>query len=248
MCLFPIDIAGIRRIVGDDVVIHFDGSHVMGLICGGQFQDPIREGADAVSGSMHKTFPGAHKAVIMTNDRQLAAEYSDATNTFISHRHTADMIALAFAVREMTHEAPRYAADTVRNAQILAQQLADLDIAVMAAKRGYTQSHQIWLDPEPHMTAVDAAQSLFHRGVIVNAIEIPYLESRLGLRLGVQEVTYGGLSAEHMPMLATVIAAAITGRQMSKATEDRQVLLDLLAVHRANKVEAAAPLLAHLLR
>ena len=36
----------------------YDGAHVLGLIAGGVFQDPLREGADIMTGSSHKTFPG----------------------------------------------------------------------------------------------------------------------------------------------------------------------------------------------
>ena len=35
----------------------YDAAHVMGLVAGGQFQDPLREGADVMTGSSHKTFP-----------------------------------------------------------------------------------------------------------------------------------------------------------------------------------------------
>ena len=34
----------------------FDGAHVLGLIACGQFQDPLREGAEILFGSTHKTF------------------------------------------------------------------------------------------------------------------------------------------------------------------------------------------------
>ena len=36
----------------------FDASHPLGLIAGGEFQDPLKEGADVMIGSTHKTFPG----------------------------------------------------------------------------------------------------------------------------------------------------------------------------------------------
>jgi len=36
----------------------YDGAHVLGLIAGGQFQDPLHQGATWLTGSTHKTFPG----------------------------------------------------------------------------------------------------------------------------------------------------------------------------------------------
>src|SRR5256884_7066355 len=35
--------------------VWYDGAHVMGLIAGGQFQDPLHEGAEVLTGSPHKT-------------------------------------------------------------------------------------------------------------------------------------------------------------------------------------------------
>ena len=57
--LFPTplrEIADAAHEVGASVM--YDGAHVLGLIAGGCFQDPLREGADLMTGSSHKTFPG----------------------------------------------------------------------------------------------------------------------------------------------------------------------------------------------
>ncbi|MCK5109255.1 MAG: aminotransferase class V-fold PLP-dependent enzyme, partial [Methanosarcinales archaeon] len=54
------------REVGATVV--YDGAHVLGLIAGNCFQDPLREGADVMTGSTHKTFPGPQGAVIFCKE------------------------------------------------------------------------------------------------------------------------------------------------------------------------------------
>ena len=57
--LFPTplkELADAAHEVGSTVM--YDGAHVLGLIAGGVFQDPLREGADVMTGSSHKTFPG----------------------------------------------------------------------------------------------------------------------------------------------------------------------------------------------
>jgi len=41
MCLFPVDLAGLRNVVGPETVIHYDASHTLGLIAGGGFQNPL---------------------------------------------------------------------------------------------------------------------------------------------------------------------------------------------------------------
>ena len=45
----------------------YDGAHVLGLIAGGEFQDPLREGADVMTGSSHKTFPGPQGGFVLSN-------------------------------------------------------------------------------------------------------------------------------------------------------------------------------------
>lgn len=57
--LFPHPVREISEIVhsyGGKVV--YDGSHILGLIAGGTFQNPLSEGADVLLGSTHKTFGG----------------------------------------------------------------------------------------------------------------------------------------------------------------------------------------------
>lgn len=49
--------------------VGYDAAHVAGLIAGGQFQDPLREGADVVSLSTHKTFFGPQHGGILSWER-----------------------------------------------------------------------------------------------------------------------------------------------------------------------------------
>ncbi len=240
MCLFPHDLRAIRTAVGPDAVIHYDGSHVMGLIAGGQFQDPLREGADSLAGSTHKSFPGPHKAVILTNDNDLFGEYSEMSNAFVSHRHTADVIALAIATEELYETGAAYAKATVENAQYLSEQLADRGLNVSGAALGYTRSHQLWIDPEPYLAAEQASRALFEAGVVVNAVEVPYLPTGMGLRLGVQEVTRLGMTMGHMSALAELITGVVRGT--GTAARNRALLDDLRVCVRegaGDRLEAA---------
>jgi len=53
--LFPHPLKELRE-AADEVgaSIMFDAAHVLGLIAGGRFQDPMREGADVMTASTHK--------------------------------------------------------------------------------------------------------------------------------------------------------------------------------------------------
>jgi len=47
--------------------VMYDAAHVLGLIAGNQFQDPLREGADVMTGSSHKTFPGPQGGFLLSD-------------------------------------------------------------------------------------------------------------------------------------------------------------------------------------
>jgi glycine hydroxymethyltransferase len=48
--------------------VFFDGAHQAGLIAGGQFQDPLAEGAAVLTGSAGKTFAGPQSGMMLWND------------------------------------------------------------------------------------------------------------------------------------------------------------------------------------
>ncbi len=71
--LFPTpmkEMADAAKEVGAAVM--YDGAHVLGLIAGGQFQDPLREGADVMTGSSHKTFPGPQGGFLLSSSEDEA--------------------------------------------------------------------------------------------------------------------------------------------------------------------------------
>ncbi len=205
MCLFPHDLAALRQVLPAGTVIHYDASHTLGLIAGGAFQSPLREGADTVGGSTHKTYPGPHKGVLATNSREVADRIDLHASHFVSHHHPADVAALAIAAAEMTARGPAYAHRTVDNARHLGRALTERGFHVCAASMGYTACHQLWIDIAPHVPADTASRLLYAAGLVVNAIPIPYLSSP-GLRLGVQEATWTGMGVTEMDTIADVFA------------------------------------------
>lgn len=209
MCLFPVDLPGLRTAVGPDTLIHYDASHTLGLIAGGTFQDPLAEGADSLGGSTHKTYPGPHKGVLATNNLDLAARFAEHGSYFVSHHHPADVVALAVAAAEMDARGAAYAHATVANARRLAAGLAERGFVVCGEPAGFTACHQLWIDIAPIMDAEQASRRLFEAGVVVNAIPIPHVAAPAGLRLGVQEATWAGMGSGEMDELAQIFAALL---------------------------------------
>ncbi|RBO85290.1 PLP-dependent aminotransferase family protein [Nocardia puris] len=221
MALFPHDLAAIRAAVGERAVIHYDASHTLGLIAGGQFQDPLAEGADSLGGSVHKTWPGPPgKGILATNHPVLARRIDEHATGWISHSHPADLAALAVSTAWMSEHGRDYAAAVIANAATLAAGLDGAGIPVCAREAGHTASHQVWVDIDPICPAETASARLWEAGIVVNAIDIPYLRAP-GLRLGVQELTFGGFDTAAMGELAALMADVLTQRTPAAAAAVR---------------------------
>ncbi|MDD5586925.1 MAG: hypothetical protein PHY92_08230, partial [Alphaproteobacteria bacterium] len=122
--LFPLDISKIRRCLkeaGSNARLHVDSSHLNGLIFGGVLENPLLASADSFGGSLHKSFPGPHKAFFATNDKTIYESFANNAAHLISHHHAADVLALAVALLEFERcDGAGYARSTVSNAQAFA--------------------------------------------------------------------------------------------------------------------------------
>jgi glycine hydroxymethyltransferase len=203
-----------------DIPILFDAAHVFGLIAGGQFQNPWRQGATWVTASTHKTFPGPQRGVIVSDlDAEDEARYWPAADRGVfpgssSNHHLHTLPAFLAAIREMQQHAAPYAAQIVANAQALGRALDAEGIPVEARDFGYTQSHQIAVNVADHGGGVEVAQRLEASDIIVNYNLLPHdkdARNPSGLRIGAQEMTRYGMREQEMQRLAELIAACIKG-------------------------------------
>jgi glycine hydroxymethyltransferase len=225
--LFPEPVHELAAVCREkQIPILYDAAHVFGLIVGGQFQDPWREGATWVTASTHKTFPGPQRGVIVADlDDTTAQRYWPAADRGVfpgssSNHHLHTLPALLVAVREMQQHAVAYATQTIRNAKALGQALDDEGIRVEARDFGYTMSHQIAVNVAAHGGGVAVAQRLEANDIIVNYNLLPDdTEPRnpSGLRLGVQEMTRYGMREGDVQRLAGLIADAIKGKHVMDA-------------------------------
>ena len=230
MCLFPMDLTGLRDVVGPETVIHYDASHTLGLIAGGAWQNPLAEGADSLGGSTHKTYPGPHKGLLATNDAELADRLNEHASHFVSHHHPADVVALAVAAAEMDARGATYAHTTVANARRLGTALAERGFTVCGEKGGFTDCHQLWIDIAPLMDAEAASRRMVEAGIVINAIPLPHVSAPAGLRLGMQEVSWAGMGEAEMDELAEIFTAVLRDGQDSRAVAVRTQAL--VEVHR----------------
>jgi glycine hydroxymethyltransferase len=206
-----------------EIPVLYDAAHVFGLIVGGLFQDPWREGATWVTASTHKTFPGPQRGVIIADlDEEPAERYWPAADRGVfpgssSNHHLHSLPGLLVAIREMQQHAPAYATQIVANAQALGKALDEEGIAVEAKEFGFTRSHQIAVNVAEHGGGVSTAQRLEQNDIIVNYNLLPRdtdPRNPSGLRVGVQEMTRYGMRTAEMQRLAELMAGAIRGKSV----------------------------------
>ncbi|MEE9150085.1 MAG: serine hydroxymethyltransferase [Candidatus Tectomicrobia bacterium] len=227
LILFPEPAKELAELCQDrGIPLLYDAAHVLGLILGGQFQDPLREGVTWMTASTHKTFPGPQRGVILADlDQEGERKYWPAADRGVfpgssSNHHLHTLPALLVAIREMQQHASTYAAQIVRNAKALGQALDDEGIQVEGRDFGFTESHQIAVNVSVHGGGVAVAQRLEASDIIVNYNMLPLdtnPRNPSGLRLGVQEMTRYGMREDDMQRLALLISDASKGKQVQEA-------------------------------
>jgi len=216
--LFPTpltEIADAAHEVGAKVM--YDGAHVLGLIAGGVFPDPLKEGADVMTGSSHKTFPGPQGGFLLSSSED--EKFHKKLNNSIfpgvcSSYHLHHVAGKVVALAEFEEYGQAYAQDTVANAKAFASALASEGFDVLAESRGYTATHQV-LTRHGELDSgagAKAARLLEDAGIITNMNMLPGDTKALtpsGLRLGVQELTRVGMDQTQMEEVAALYARVL---------------------------------------
>jgi glycine hydroxymethyltransferase len=213
--LFPHPVAeiaaGIKRDPSLNTILVYDASHVMGLIAAGRFQDPLREGADIVFGSTHKTLPGPQGGLIFTNRADLMERVSEATYpALVTNHHPFRMPALALALLEMQTCGAAYADQITQNSQALGAALQALGVPCVNAQGHYSASHTLLACVHAFGLAGDVAAQLEEAGIITTSAHLPAVWGTEGIRIGVQEVTRLGATVDDMARIAGWMADALT--------------------------------------
>lgn len=188
-------------------IVAYDGSHTLGLIAGGQYQDPLLEGADILLGSTHKTFPGPQGGIILTNDERLHKKVEKMVNlaplngpTLICNPHLARIASTGIVLEETKWN--EYAKQIVSNARTIAYTLRDHAIPM----RGFdaenfsepTYCHQV-------LTSFSVPDSIKIR----DKLHKHHINVDGFVRIGTSEITRLGFKEEECKLLGNILATII---------------------------------------
>jgi len=209
----------------------YDAAHVAGLIAGGAFQDPLREGAEVMTFSTHKTLFGPQGGAIAATMKHAEDLKKGVFPGTTSSHHLNNVAAKAMTFAEFLQFGRVYARDVIRNAQTLAQRLADLGEKVLGEKNGYTKSHQVAVDVTKYGDGGAMEKRLEEQNIIVNRQLIPgdlqagrHYTNPGGIRLGVAELTRLGMGRGEMKEVAEILHDAMSGKNQRRTVTEIKAL------------------------
>jgi len=208
---------------GYNIHINYDAAHVAGLIAGGQFQDPLREGVDTMTMSTHKTLFGPQGGLVLAFEKDADAIKKATFPGLTSSHHIHHMAGKAITFAEALEFGKEYASQTIKNAKLLAAELANLGFKVLGEKMGYTESHQTVVNVLDYGDGGKIEADLEKANIIVNRQLIPgdlkakrnYM-SPGGIRLGTSEITRLGMKESEMQQIASLIKQVIIDKKDPK--------------------------------
>lgn len=203
---FPYDlekISEVAKISNSDVV--YDGSHVLGLIAGGEFQNPLKSEVKTLIGSTHKSFPGPQGGIILSNDevefQKISKQFSiqetpnpfEHGTTLVDNVHSNRIAALGVAIAEMLEFGKEYAQQTIKNSKYLSSKLDSLGFEILNRDGNFTESHQILIPQSPN-DGREFKENLEKFDIFVDEF----------VRIGMSEVTRLGYQDSELSALADI--------------------------------------------
>ena len=215
LALMPYPVQATRKLADElGANLMFDAAHLSGIIAGGEFQQPLAEGAHLMTCSTYKSFGGPAGGLVLTNEPHLAERldriaYPGLTANF----DLARTAALVIAACDILEYGPEYARACITNAHTLASSLAERSAPVHGpADRGYTLSHHIALRAAEYHGGTTASRLLERSNILTSGIGLPLPEvpgDYNGLRIGTQEITRWGMLPEDMPAVAELLCRVL---------------------------------------
>lgn len=206
-----------------DMHINYDAAHVAGLIAGGKFQDPLREGADTMTMSTHKTLFGPQGGLVLGFEKHEDAIKKATFPGLTSSHHIHHMAGKAVAFAEALEFGKDYASQIIKNAKVFAESLNDAGFKVLGESRGFTESHQVAVNVLDYSDGGKVEADLEKANIIVNRQLIPgdikagrnYFHPG-GIRLGVSEITRLGMKQNEMKEIALYIKEVVIEKKDPK--------------------------------
>lgn len=224
--LFPNPVKELSEVAKEyGTKVAYDAAHVSGLIGAGLFQDPLREGADCMTMSTHKTLFGPQRGMIASFEKYAEALKTAAFPGMLSNHHLNTLAGLAVALCEFKEFGRPYSEQVIRNAKALAQALHENGFNVVGESEGFTESHQVIVDvvDTPLRNGWVVEEELEKAEIILNRELLPYdikqgrnFREPGGIRIGTSELTRLGMKEGEMEEIAELMKRVVIDAENPK--------------------------------
>jgi glycine hydroxymethyltransferase len=224
LILFEYPLTEIRAIADEvGALVLYDAAHVAGLVAGGVWQHPLKEGAHIMTASTYKSFAGPPGGIVLTDNEEIArlvdrAIFPGLTANF----HTNRMAALIVAAAEILEFGKSYAQACVSNAKALALAFKQAGLEIVGELHGFSDGHMLALDMANQGGGKAAVKALEAASIICNMNLLPWDPPRLvrnpsGVRLAVHEVTRWGMGLAEMEQIAGFFSSVLLEKRSPQA-------------------------------
>ncbi|MGY3439116.1 MULTISPECIES: aminotransferase class I/II-fold pyridoxal phosphate-dependent enzyme [unclassified Marinovum] len=212
--LLPHPVREIRTIADrSGARVLFDAAHQCGIIAGGAWPNPLDEGAHLMTMSTYKSLGGPPGGLIVTRDAELAARLEQiAFPGLTANFDAAKSAALAVSLLDWRDHGAAYAAQMIAMARALARAMAAEGLPVFRTKDGSTRSHQFAVEAADFGGGQAASRKLRKAGFLTSGIGLPVdpvAGDMNGVRIGTPELVRWGMTVDHAPKLAALVAQAL---------------------------------------
>ncbi len=186
-------------------ILLYDASQLLGLIAGGQIENPLRYSDRIIMfGGTHKTLPGPASGIILTNNAEFYASIEKEINPkYLRHTQMHQVASLLFTLIEMCYFGEEYMKSIVNLSNTLAAELEKYQFKIGKIGDRFTFTHQIFIET----TKIDM-QTIFRNGILHKVTlndKQKALFNGFGIRLGTQEIARYKWGTDEVKLIAIVL-------------------------------------------
>jgi glycine hydroxymethyltransferase len=197
------------------IITVFDASHIIGLILGNQYPNPLDVGIDIMLFSTCKTIPGPQHAVIVSSNFYSEKIKRTTFPITTSGHHLHETVGAILTIAEMQYMFKDYSKQVINNAKHLAKFLSIKGFDILFKEREFTETHMFLLKNHTDLSTSELENILEAGNIIVNKNLLPSDKSYKtpsGFRFGTSEVTRIGMQEKEMELIASFIEKLIIKR------------------------------------
>lgn len=189
--IYPISLLWIKDIIDKNGIIAYnDISHNWAFVISWVHLNPLLDGYNIFWWSTHKTIPWPQKAFIATNNIEYYNILINSLNFFVSNINPLNIAILWKLLELMDWKWYNYTTQIIKNSNYFSEKIKNIWFELVYDWLNFSKNHQVLFFTEPIITSSDFFSGLSELWIFVNILPLPFSNSRIWIRVGLQEFTF----------------------------------------------------------